>query len=279
METTTDFIITSDITFRPHRIPPRCRKPRPVQETFTHEFRIPCVTSEEAPVVALVPDDRGYYGAPAGENAPLRAYDGRLYTAEMRGRQPVTAGSDAFRATDKHESWHAWEYMAIEDAGKRFVDILIIGGEVWKVTPEPAYAIVTMGLGGNHGGTYLEFDYAGRYDRKYSLTDYDAAVEAAVAFAIKRGDTNTIGIIRKTPKATILDPSAFKIPSEEETLATARAEIQTLAEQARAILAESLSWTSLGTVKDLIDRTRTLMTQHNIEALPVPSTGPSDEGR
>ncbi|GAA1263197.1 hypothetical protein [Arthrobacter pascens] len=34
--------------------------------------------------MALAQDDRGYYGARTGEDAPLRAYDGKLYTGEMR---------------------------------------------------------------------------------------------------------------------------------------------------------------------------------------------------
>lgn len=267
--TTEPFTVTATVSYRPHRIPPRCRKPRPVLEAFTHEFRIPCVTSEEAPVVALVPDDRGYYGAAPGEDAPLRAHDGKLYTAEMRGRQPVKAGSDAFRATDSHESWSAWEYEAIQEAGKRFTDILIIDGEVWKLTAEPAYAIVTMGLGGNHGGTYLEIDYAGRYSRQYALTDYDAAVEAAVAFATKRGDTNTIGIIRKTPKATILDPAAFKIPSETDSLTAAAAEIRALAEQARNILSGTLTRANLTEAKDLAEKAASIFWHHDIEELPA----------
>lgn len=260
-----DFTVTSTITFRPHRIPPRCRKPRPVLESFTHEFHIPRVTSEEAPVVALVPDDRGYLGSPVGEDPPLRAYGGKLYTAETRGRQPVRAGTDAFRATDKHESWHAWEYEAIQEAGKGFTDILIIDGQVWKTTPEPAYAIVTMGLGGNHGGTYLEIDYQGRYARQFPLTDYDSAVVAAVAFATKRGDTDTIETIRKTPKATILDPSAFRIPTEADTLASARAEVRALAEQAKAILSGNLTRAYLVNAKELLEKAAGLVWQHDIE--------------
>lgn len=262
-----DFVVTSTITFRPHRIPPRCRKSRPVVETFTHEFRIPCVTSDQAPVVALVPDDRNYYGAAVGEDAPLRSHGGKLYTAETRARKPVMAGSDAFRAKDAHECWAAWEHDAIADAGKGFEDILIIDGEVWKTTPEPAYAIVTMGMGGNHGGTYLEIDYAGRYDRKFPLTDYDSAVEAAISFAEKRGDTNTIPIIRKTPKATVLDPSAFKIPTEADTLASAHAEIRALAEQAREILAGKLTRARLVTVKDLAEKASNVFWQHDIDEL------------
>lgn len=267
MSTPSAFTVTSTITYRPYRIPPRCRKARPVKETFTHEFTIPSVTSAEAPVVALVPDDRGYYDAPVGEDAPLRSHEGRLYTAVTRGRRPVMAGTDAFRSTAEHESWRDRETEATDEAGRAFKDLLIIDGQVWKTTPEPAYAIVTMGMGGNHGGTYLEIDYAGRYSRQFPLTGYEDAVEAAVAFATKRGDTNTIGIIRKTPRATILDPGAFTIPTEAEKRAGAEADVRAMAAQARDLLAGNLGWGSLGTVKDLAAKMHTLMSQHGIETL------------
>jgi hypothetical protein len=269
METMSDFTVTSTITYRPYRIPPRCRKERQVLETFKHEFQIPCVTSEAAPVVALVPDDRNYYGAPVGEDAPLRGYDGKLYIAETRGGKPVMAGSGAFRARNEYESWHAGRYEAINEAGKRFSDILIIDGEVWKPIPEPAYAIVTMGMGGNYGGTYLEIDYAGRYDRRFPLTDYDGAVAAALAFAEKRGDTNTIPNIRKTPKATILEPTAFKIPSETDALAAAQAEIHALAEQARNILSGTLTRASLTEAKEMAEKAANVFWHHDIEELPA----------
>ncbi|HEX9227910.1 MAG TPA: hypothetical protein VF885_15005 [Arthrobacter sp.] len=273
MEPTRDFVVTSTITFRPHRVPPRCRKPRPVKEDFTHEFRIPCVSSDEAPVVALVPDDRGYYGSPSGEEAPIRAHDGKLYAAEMRGRTHVMAGSDAFRATATHESWHAWDDQAITDAGKAFMGILIIDRQVWKTITEPSYAIVTMGLGGNHGGTYLEIDYQGRYPRQFPLTDYDNAVEAAVAFATKRGDTNTIGIIRNTPRATILDPAAFKIPTEAQSRADAEAEVRALAEQATELLAGTLTRTRIGTIKDLLETAANRFWEHGLEEVPAVPAG------
>lgn len=269
METMSAFTVKSTITYRPHRIPPRCRKPRPVVETFTHEFRIPCLTPEQAPVVALVPDDRGYYGVPAGESAELRAHGGRLYVAETRGYQRVMAGSDAFRATATHESWDAWEHGAIEEAGKRFTGLIIVDGEVWKPTPEPAYAIVTMGLGGNHGGTYLEIDYAGRYERRYALTDFDAAVEAAVAFATRRGDTDTIAIIRKTPKATVLDPGAFTIASAADALDAARAEIRALAAQAQTLLTAPLTRAGLNDARALAEKAAGICRDHDIEELPA----------
>ncbi|BCW67338.1 hypothetical protein NicSoilB4_21010 [Arthrobacter sp. NicSoilB4] len=52
------FTVTADVSYRPYRVPPRCRKARPVDEVFTHYISIPSVTSNDAPVVAIVPDDR-----------------------------------------------------------------------------------------------------------------------------------------------------------------------------------------------------------------------------
>lgn len=271
MEPAPDFIVTTRITYRPYRIPPRCRKPRPVEEAFTHEFRIPCVSSDEAPVVAWVPDEHGYLGAAPGDEAPLRAHNGQLYAAQTRGGTPIKAGSSNFPATRNHDSHDSWQPEAIREAGRQFEDILIIDGEVWKAAKEPTYAIVTLGMGGNHGGTYLDLDYAGRYANSYPLTDYDAAVEAAVAFAEKRGDTQSIPIIRTAPKATILDPSAFTIPTGAERKAAAEVEIRTLIGKAQGILSGRMTRLDLREAKDLLDKVSELMSQAGIDELQAAS--------
>lgn len=269
MEPASDFAVTTRITYRPYRIPPRCRKPRPVEESFTHEFLVPCVGSDEAPVVAWVADDHGYLGAAPGEDAALRAHNGQLYAAQTRGGAPVKAGSGGFPAVRNYDSRDSYQPEAIREAGRQFDNILIIDGEVWKTAKEPTYAIVTLGMGDNHGGTYLDLDYAGRYTNSFPLTDYDAAVEAAIAFAEKRGDTNSIPIIRKTPKATIVDPSAFTVPTGAERRAAAEAEIRTLVGNAQDGLAGPLTKLSLREAKDLIDKASDLMSQAGIDELPA----------
>lgn len=267
MEPLSDFVITSTITYRPHRIPPRCRKPRPVAETFTHEFRIPCLAPEAAPVVALVPDDHGYLGAAAGQDAPLRAYNGQLYSALARDGRPIKAGSGAFPATVARDTHEAWQDDAIREAGNGFKDLLIIDGGVWKPAKEPVYSIVTLGMGDNHGGTHLEIDYAGRYVRQFPLTDYDAAVEAAVAFAEKRGDTHSIPLIRQAPKATILDPTAFKVSTGAERRAAAEEAINALLTKARTRLAGTQTRMTLREVRELLDEAGTLMSESGIEEM------------
>jgi hypothetical protein len=266
------FTVTSTITFRPYRVPTRCRKARPVQETFTHEFAIPSVTGEEAPVVALVPDDRGYLGSPDIGDAPLRSYGGQLYTALTGGRDSIaTAGTDRFPSATTHESWSAAEFEAIEEAARDFKGILIVDGQVWKTTSEPSYTIMTMGLGGNHGGTYLELSFMdrGTPSRQFPLTEYDHAVESAIAFATKRGDTDSIRMIRETPRATILDPSAFKIPTEARRLAQGEEQARGLIREATRLLIGTATHDALWSAKKLIEEADSLMYQHGIEEVPA----------
>jgi hypothetical protein len=94
---TESFTVTAEIAYRPYRIPPRCRKERPVNEVVTHPHFHPAVTSADAPVVAIVPDDRGYLGTVRGGDVEMRHYDGRLYVALTDENNPVTAGSPGSR--------------------------------------------------------------------------------------------------------------------------------------------------------------------------------------
>ncbi|ACL42308.1 hypothetical protein Achl_4357 (plasmid) [Pseudarthrobacter chlorophenolicus A6] len=268
MENHEFFTVTSTIGFRPYRVPPRCRKARPVQETFTHEFRIPRVTSEEAPVVALVPDDRGYLGSSDGDDAPLRSYNGQLYTAVMGGRTDIAAaGSDRFPSTAAYESWSPMEFEAIQEAGRKFEGILVVDGQVWKTTSEPSYKIETLGMGGNHGGTLLEVSFLDRGNpgRQFPLTEYEHAVASAIEFANKRGDTNSIKMIRETPRATILDPSAFKIPTQAQRLANAEEQARALVVKAAGFLAGATTHDSLWSAKKLIEEADSLMYQHGLD--------------
>jgi hypothetical protein len=264
---TAAFTVTCTITFRPYRVPPRCRKARPVQEVFTHEFAIPSVTGQEAPVVALVPNDRGYLGSPDKGDAPLRSYGGQLYTAVMGGHTDIaTAGTSRFPSTTRHESWSPVEFEAINEAAQKFEGILIIDGQVWKTTPEPFYIIEALGMGGNHGGTLLEINFTDRGNpgRRFPLTEYEHAVESAVAFATKRGDTNSIRMIRDTPRATILDPTAFKIPTEAQRLAQAEEQARGLVGEATRLLAGTVTHDALWSARKLIEEVDSLLYQHGI---------------
>ena len=267
--TTEPFTVTATVSYRPYRVPPRCRKARPVEESFKHHIGIPAVTSEDAPVVALVPDDRGYLGTARGGDVEMRGHDGDLYVALIDGDKPVVAGSAKFPAAVKHASYEHDSYEAMREAEKTFKGILIIDGQVWKVAEEPFYTIVTMGL----GGTYLELAFMdrGMGARRFPVTEYDHAVESAVEFAQKRGDTGSIQMIRETPKVEVLDPTAFKIPTEASRLAGAEAEVRAMVAKATGLLSGPVTRDRLRDVKKLIEEADGMLWQHGLDTVaPAP---------
>lgn len=267
--TTETFTVTADISYRPYRVPPRCRKARPVPESFKHHIEIPSVSSEDAPVVAIIPDDRGYLGSARGGDVEMRAHDGQLYVALLDGDKPMPAGSSRFPTAVKHASYEHDSYEAKTEAEKTFEGILVIDGQVWKSAEEPSYTIMTMGLGGNHGGTYLELSFFDRgiTGRRFPVTEYDHAVESAIEFAEKRGDTNSIRMIRETPRVTVLDPTVFMIPTEASRLAGAEAEVRALAAKAVGVLTGPVSRDTLRDAKKLIEEADSLFWQHGLETV------------
>lgn len=267
--TTESFTVTAEVAYRPFRIPPRCRKERPVDESFKQHIDIPSVTSAEAPVVAIVPDDRGYLGTARGGDVDMRAFDGKLYVALTDGDNPVVAGSPRFPSKATHTSYEHESFKAMSEAKKSFDGILIIDGQVWKSAEEPSYTIMTMGLGGNHGGTYLELSFMdrGMTGRRFPVIEYDHAIEAAIEFAEKRGDTNSFRMIRETPKVTVLDSAAFKIPTEASRLAGAEEQVRALVAKASGLLTGPVSRDSLRDVKKLIEEADSLFWQHGLDAV------------
>lgn len=62
------------------------------------------------------------------------------------------------------------------------------------------------GLGRNHGGTGFFVSWADKETRKiygYSAIDHKAAIEGAVKCALRRGDTDSEGCIRRSGNGSI----------------------------------------------------------------------------
>ena len=74
---------------------------------------------------------------------------------------------------------------------------LLVDGELYKVTTEPRYEIITFGLGHNHGGTgmFCEYHYNPNIckDNYFPATEGEAAVAYANRIAAGRGDTKDVG--------------------------------------------------------------------------------------
>jgi hypothetical protein len=269
------FTITAETTYRPFRVPPRCRKPRQVEETFTHTVTIPSVTSADAPVVALIPNDRGHLGAPGGGDAELRADDGKLWTVVTEEREcsspTVVAGSDHYPSTVHTSYWIEYSRDAAAEFESGYRDFLVIDGMVWRQTKEPAYCVLSLGMGNNHGGTYLDIEVPApdkRQDRIFTLTDHEGAIAGALAIAERYGDDQSYERIRNTPKATILDPSAFKVPTEAQRIAKAEDEARQLAAAATAVLRGKLSHETLQEAKKLLKDAESVLWKHGLDTVP-----------
>ena len=216
----TTFDITVTYKYTEMVVPPRCRNPRPQVSTDTMTVSVPCVTREQAPVVLRVPD--------GNETAELRGYNGDLYEPARTARsggdyaltEEVTPGSPAFPA-QVTRSDRAAQPKVVKDVNEFYATHLIIDGYVWVKTEEPTYEITTFGMGHNHGGTGL---FVSRFPRNemstHRATDLDAAIEDAVAVAVRRGDTDSVQRIRDTRPIEVLDVSYITRPS----LANVRAE-------------------------------------------------------
>jgi hypothetical protein len=273
--TTDAFIVTAEITYRPLLVPPRCRKARPTDEVFTDWIQVPSVDSSEAPVVALVPNDLGHLGSPGGNLAELRAWNGQLYTVVTETLDctsaALIAGSDKFPSMIERRCSTPDLKAAVESVRSDFRKLLVIDGAVWRKTSEPVYAVHSMGR-----GTYLEIEVGsvhGNMSRRFALTDREAAISAAVAIARNSRDEQSIEQIRKTHEPTILDATAFKVPSATARVAAAGNEVRVIADLIRERLEGDYTHESLTEIKELVDAARSLLSKNDIDL--VPATDPA----
>lgn len=268
------FTITAEITYRPFRVPPRCRKHRQVAETFTHTVSIPSVTSDDAPVVALIPNDRGYLGAPGGGEAELRAYAGKLWTVVTEDRDctapAVMAGSDSFPTDVTEDFWTESQREATAKFASGYEDFLVVDGSLWRRTEEPVYSVQSLGMGYNHGGTFLDIEIQGpsrSADRTFTLLDPDGAIAAALAIAERYGDDQSYDRIRRTPRATILDRTAFKVPTNAQRITAAEDETRAIVKNIRDLLAGEISHDTIREAKKLLDEAESLLWKHGLEVV------------
>ena len=257
------FTITTTVTYTPERIPPRCRKPRPVREEFVMEVDIPSVSGAEAPVALVFGKD---VPAPAGVRVPeagLRTWDGKLYTRAGA----TNSGSQAF-ADRKVTYWHGNRAEAEADVRAGLEKLLLVDGEAWEKTGEPFYRVMAFGWGNNHGGTRLtlqsRYDNMPLSDLDYALTEPDAALEGAKAFALGRGDTRSAEFMT-VDRPKILIAEAFTIPTNSLRSASKEAELRVMADNLASLLKGSFDRQGVRSAKDQLQAMHELMIQHGIE--------------
>lgn len=201
-------------------IPPRCRKPRLVQERSSVVITVPEVTTDEAPVAFRV---QPYSSLSSLEE--YRWWGGKTWVPHLpwsHQTEPTLPGSDHFPAeqsdraygTDGLAEAEAW---ITERWSHRY---LIIDGVVWIETGEPRYVVMTFGLGHNHGGTALmtSAGYNSNIgkERYFRADEYDEARAEAIRVALARSDTDSVARITVEPPIEVLIPEAVRCQPHEE---------------------------------------------------------------
>ena len=257
------FTIATTVTYMPERVPPRCRKPRPVREEFVLETAIPSVSGAEAPVAVMFGPD---IAAPAGVRVPeagLRTWDGKLYTRAGA----TNTGSQAF-ADRSTTYWHGNRAEAEADVRRGLSKLLLIDAEAWEETGEPFYRVMAFGWGNNHGGTSLtlqsRYDNMPLSDLDYALTEPEAALEGAKAFALGRGDTRSAEFMT-VDRPKILIPEAFTIPSNSLRSASKEAELRVMADNLADLQKGPFDRQGMRAAKDQLQAMHEMMLQHGIE--------------
>lgn len=98
---------------------------------------------------------------------------------------------------------------------------VMIDGVIYERTSEPRYAIITFGLGHNHGGTnyFIENFYNPNIskDNYFNALEFDKMKERAIEIANSRGDTKDISRIQESRvKIEVHDPSVIKCNPQKE---------------------------------------------------------------
>lgn len=194
------------IKYEESYLPPRCRKLRYRECEEYVDINLAETTMEN---MKLAFEDNSYSGkgkiyffrnklwtkakitdicAPSDEDRYVSPLDALIYWWEH---------SSCFFSCEWRDGEHPDKKHMVAVARKETRDFLLVDGELYKVTSEPRYEIVTFGLGHNHGGTgmFCSYDYNPNIckDSYFSALQGEQAVAYANNVAAGRGDTNDVG--------------------------------------------------------------------------------------
>lgn len=213
------------------RIPPRCRKPRPVSLDAHVELQIREVTAEQAPVAIRVgPED-------SSPGFDYRWFDGHLWTSVNVSSvrpTPLAAGGRNWdympvpsRLDLRGDSAWSHEHLHRLDAPRRdhaamvasftawAAATLIVDGVTYRPAGEPRYVVVTFGLSNNHGGTSVmltdHYKENLRADRYFGLAERDRAIQVGEEVARDRGDKKSLPMRISGPEIEVLMPGVLQV--------------------------------------------------------------------
>lgn len=201
---------------------PRCRKmhTRIARKEATVSIRT--VTSKEAPMAFVMHD---FHHTESFRDRPeIRRYEDSLYSPVTEAclfcggtKEIVRPDNEHFHLIGDFPRWEDFD-NGLSAKQKCADKYLVIDGLLWEKCGEPRYAIVTLGLGHNHGGTVLSIDTCYNCNipktRYFNALHRKEAVAEAKRIAIARGDTESIETF--DAEIEVFDPSAVKCDPAKE---------------------------------------------------------------
>lgn len=125
-----------------------------------------------------------------------------------------------------HELYYKGSSFHSKEDAMKFLEetmnqYIMIDGVIYERASEPRYAIVTFGLGHNHGGTgyFIENFYNPNISKNnyFNALEFDKMKERALEIANNRGDTKDIPRIQESRvKIEVHDPSVIKCNPQKE---------------------------------------------------------------
>lgn len=178
--------IDLEIEFHENEIPPRCRKPRPIEHKETVKVKIREVSDEVAPIAFTIEGDRK-------DSVIIREYKGQLYKEANisfyngREREPYAFDQIPWQTVLEKYTFPGTyttraEYIAYLKVQSR--KYLIVDKTVYNLCYEPYYEIVTFGLCGDGTAIFPQFsDRSRKMVRGYSALEKDKAINDAITVA------------------------------------------------------------------------------------------------
>lgn len=214
-------------------IPPRCRKPRYRDTQASFIIDIPVLSPAQAPIAFR--HEELHKGM-----IEYRLIGDKLYTRVRwsNKRNGTNGWWPADELIERMGEENTWSCVRDYDIGPIhspvecekvlkakygcYIFIQSQDGEleVWELTGEPRYVIVTFGLGHNHASTnyFIETHYNPNIckERYFTALQYDKVVQETLHVAAARGDTNSFDSIKRGPKIEVLIPEAVHCKPAEE---------------------------------------------------------------
>ena len=214
--------VTIPYTYTKSFTPPRCRKPRAIQDAATISLSIREVSGAEAPIAITI-----FHSAYPEQGTTYRWWGNKLWVLDSFSRacgQPHETQTLEQMKADPwglHQNYLNTHYGKQENRVKLMAQArryVLIDGFRYRVAGEPRFVINTFGLGHNHGGTglFIENHYNSNISREryYRIDQRTEALAEATRVATGRGDDQSIPF--NIEEVTILVPEAVQLNPRKE---------------------------------------------------------------